>query len=205
MDTITSEQAGSHCKQEQSFWPPFFLCLFPGWLGAHRFYAGKFKSGAIQLVTLGGLGFWALFDLIMLLTSKFTSAGGIVYRNPKPKVAWGIAVVVLVIGLASRSGDSGSRPSGGSSSRSTSSPKKDFRPEGLYAGQDKFGFGVTLRLNSNGKFLLESPQFSDGPKVGDWSVNGDRLKMFLSGESVGNGYFTEQGNINMDGTMLRRQ
>jgi hypothetical protein len=86
-----------------NFWPPFFLCLFLGWLGAHRFYAKKFKSGAIQLVTLGGCGLWALFDLILLLTSKFTSASGEVYRNPKPKVAWGVAGAVVLLAAISSS------------------------------------------------------------------------------------------------------
>ena len=52
------------------------LCLFAGGLGAHRFYTGHTVIGIVQLVTCGGLGFWALFDLIMIITGKYTDAQG---------------------------------------------------------------------------------------------------------------------------------
>ncbi len=49
----------------------FVLCLFLGGFGIHRFYLGKYKTGILQLLTLGGLGIWALFDAIMLVLKKF--------------------------------------------------------------------------------------------------------------------------------------
>lgn len=52
------------------------LCLFVGTLGAHRFYVGKTGSGVAQLLTLGGCGLWALYDLVMILTNKFVDAEG---------------------------------------------------------------------------------------------------------------------------------
>ena len=48
------------------------LCLFLGGLGAHRFYVGKTGSVVAQLLTCGGLGIWALIDLIMIALGKFT-------------------------------------------------------------------------------------------------------------------------------------
>ncbi|MDR2584353.1 MAG: NINE protein [Fibromonadaceae bacterium] len=52
------------------------LCLFLGCFGVHRFYVGKTGSGIAQLFTLGGIGIWALIDLVMIITDKFTDANG---------------------------------------------------------------------------------------------------------------------------------
>src|ERR687884_2030635 len=52
------------------------LCVLLGWFGAHRFYAGKTRTGMLQLVSLGGAGLWTLFDLILIATGQFTHAGG---------------------------------------------------------------------------------------------------------------------------------
>jgi TM2 domain-containing membrane protein YozV len=58
--------------------PAFLLCFFLGFLGAHRFYVGKVGTGIAQIFTFGGLGFWWLFDLILILTSSFTDSNGII-------------------------------------------------------------------------------------------------------------------------------
>ena len=47
------------------------LCFFVGFLGIHRFYVGKVGTGVLQLVTVGGLGIWALVDLILILVGSF--------------------------------------------------------------------------------------------------------------------------------------
>ncbi|HEY6308593.1 MAG TPA: TM2 domain-containing protein [Candidatus Angelobacter sp.] len=57
--------------------PAFLLCFFVGIFGAHRFYVGKIGSGVAQLLTIGGLGIWALVDLILILCGAFTDANGI--------------------------------------------------------------------------------------------------------------------------------
>lgn len=53
-----------------------FLCLFFGIFGVHRFYLQKFRSGALQLFTLGGLGIWALRDFFKILNGEFTDERG---------------------------------------------------------------------------------------------------------------------------------
>ncbi len=52
------------------------LCLVVGIFGGHRFYVGKTGSAVLMLVTLGGCGFWTLFDLYMIVTNKFTDKYG---------------------------------------------------------------------------------------------------------------------------------
>ena len=52
------------------------LCFFLGAFGVHRFYTGKIGTGILQLITLGGLGIWAIIDFIMILTGSFLDANG---------------------------------------------------------------------------------------------------------------------------------
>jgi len=63
-------------KSEKSNTVALLLCFFIGFLGAHRFYVGKIGTGILQLVTLGGLGIWALIDMIMIILQKFTDSEG---------------------------------------------------------------------------------------------------------------------------------
>ncbi len=54
------------------------LCLgvVGGVFGFHRFYAGKTSSGVYMILTLGGLGIWWLYDMILLLAGEFRDAEG---------------------------------------------------------------------------------------------------------------------------------
>ena len=62
--------------------PAFLLCFFLGGLGVHRFYVGKVGTGILQILTLGGLGIWALIDFIMIIMGKFKDSEG------KPLTEW---------------------------------------------------------------------------------------------------------------------
>lgn len=48
-------------------WVSFFLCLFLGVFGAHKFYEGRILLGVVYLFTAGLFGIGILFDLIILL------------------------------------------------------------------------------------------------------------------------------------------
>jgi TM2 domain-containing membrane protein YozV len=61
---------------EKRILPALLLCFLFGVLGFHRFYVGKFGTGILQLFTLGGLGVWALIDLIMIIVGAFTDKEG---------------------------------------------------------------------------------------------------------------------------------
>jgi TM2 domain-containing membrane protein YozV len=60
----------------KGFVPAILLCFFLGALGAHRFYVGKIGTGILMLLTLGGLGIWALIDFVMIVIGKFTDKEG---------------------------------------------------------------------------------------------------------------------------------
>jgi hypothetical protein len=52
------------------------LAWFLGLLGIHRFYLGYMGIGLIQLLTLGGLGIWALIDLIRIIIGDLEPKNG---------------------------------------------------------------------------------------------------------------------------------
>jgi TM2 domain-containing membrane protein YozV len=103
MSSVSTSTTDSKASE---FWMVFLLGLFLGVFGVHRFYARKFKSGIIQLLTFGGLGIWSFVDVVTILLGKFKSSTGVLYRNPKPKVAWSIFAVVLILGIVAQAGNS---------------------------------------------------------------------------------------------------
>jgi hypothetical protein len=54
----------------------FVLAFFFGVFGAHRFYVGRTRSAVIQLLTLGGLGVWAVVDCVLIGTGNFRDVDG---------------------------------------------------------------------------------------------------------------------------------
>lgn len=53
-------------------WTAFFLCLFLGFLGIHRFYVGKAGTGVLRFFTAGLAGFGWIIDLVMIGTGSGT-------------------------------------------------------------------------------------------------------------------------------------
>lgn len=47
-------------------WIALFLCLFLGWLGAHRFYEKKILTGILYFCTLGLFGIGIFIDLVRI-------------------------------------------------------------------------------------------------------------------------------------------
>jgi hypothetical protein len=67
----TSQLDRPHEESEKRLVPAALLCALLGVFGAHRFYVGKTATGVAQLCTLGGLGIWVLYDLVLILTGQF--------------------------------------------------------------------------------------------------------------------------------------
>lgn len=58
---------GGRYGRPKNKWTAFFLCLFLGEFGAHKFYEGKVGMGILYLLTLGLFGIGWLIDTIALL------------------------------------------------------------------------------------------------------------------------------------------
>jgi TM2 domain-containing membrane protein YozV len=52
------------------------LAAILGPFGAHRFYVGRTRSAVAMALTLGGLGVWYLYDLIVVIAGEFEDAAG---------------------------------------------------------------------------------------------------------------------------------
>jgi hypothetical protein len=63
------------------------LAALLGPFGAHRFYVGKNGSGALMCATLGGLGVWWLYDLIVVAAGDFRDVNGRRVSRWDPEVA----------------------------------------------------------------------------------------------------------------------
>lgn len=61
---------GGYGVSNKSFLVTWLLSLLVGVFGVDRFYLGKVGTGLLKLFTFGGLGIWALVDLILVLTNK---------------------------------------------------------------------------------------------------------------------------------------
>lgn len=50
----------------KSKWVSFFLCLFLGVFGAHKFYEGRILLGILYIFTGGLFGIGVIIDLVVL-------------------------------------------------------------------------------------------------------------------------------------------
>jgi thiol:disulfide interchange protein len=68
--------AASSAAGGKSWLVAVLLCVFLGGLGIHRFYLGYTWQGIVQLLTLGGLGIWALIDFIRIIIRSLEPKDG---------------------------------------------------------------------------------------------------------------------------------
>ncbi len=62
------------------------LAALLGPFGAHRFYAGRTESAVLMACTLGGLGVWWLYDVIVVGFGQFQDERGRVISDWEPKL-----------------------------------------------------------------------------------------------------------------------
>lgn len=69
-------QEGDYTMSSKSKQTALFFSSFTGVLGVDRFYLGYTALGVLKLLTAGGLGIWALIDLIRIAVDSIRPADG---------------------------------------------------------------------------------------------------------------------------------
>ncbi|WP_313811715.1 TM2 domain-containing protein [Glutamicibacter sp.] len=94
-------QAAHNWEGQKSFVATWLLSWFLGGLGIDRFYLGKFGTGILKLITLGGFGIWALIDIILILAGAMRDKAGynLAGYEKNKKTAWIVSLVMFLIGL----------------------------------------------------------------------------------------------------------
>lgn len=64
---VNANVNGAGYRKACNKWTAFFLCLFLGFLGAHKFYEGKVGMGILYICTGGLVGIGWIIDLITIL------------------------------------------------------------------------------------------------------------------------------------------
>ena len=79
------EPSNSDQPSEKSRGVALALAIVLGPFGGHRFYVDKTGTGAIMALTLGGLGLWWIYDLILVASGSFRDARGQLVRRWDPE------------------------------------------------------------------------------------------------------------------------
>ena len=84
---VTPTTADTGVSSPRSRGVTLALAVLLGPFGGHRFYVGKHGSAALMCATLGGLGIWYVYDLILVSAGSFRDAEGRLVSRWDPEYA----------------------------------------------------------------------------------------------------------------------
>lgn len=76
------------------------VSLLLGWFGVDRLMTGRYATGALKALTLGGLGFWWAADLFSVAWRNVTDRKGVRYTGPDWAAALATGGSVLAVAVA---------------------------------------------------------------------------------------------------------
>ena len=76
MEPTQTQLPGLLQHKQRHYLAVFFLSFTWGFLGVDRFYLGKIGTGILKLITLGGLGIWAVVDLYLIMSGSMRDKQG---------------------------------------------------------------------------------------------------------------------------------
>lgn len=82
INNVYTQPQSTNVRYTQSISPKnkmvaLLLCIFLGFLGAHRFYVGKIGTGVLYLFTYGLFGFGWIIDIILILCGSFKDSNNL--------------------------------------------------------------------------------------------------------------------------------
>lgn len=79
LDQLADRIDTIHTRVDEPTWTEFWLAVFLGWLGVHRFYSRKIASGVLYFFTFGLFFFGWFYDVVRILY-RLVTGGRRYYR-----------------------------------------------------------------------------------------------------------------------------
>mmetsp|Transcript_126492 Transcript_126492/g.282770 ORF Transcript_126492/g.282770 Transcript_126492/m.282770 type:complete len:366 (+) Transcript_126492:48-1145(+) len=90
--------ADPECRTERkSQLSAFMLSIFFGVFGADQFYLGFWRCGIVKLFTLGGAGFWWIFDIVRIGSTAVETKGS--FKVAQDVHHWTFVLIVISVSM----------------------------------------------------------------------------------------------------------
>jgi TM2 domain-containing membrane protein YozV len=89
--------------KQRHFLAVFFLSFMWGTFGVDRMYLGKWGTGILKLITLGGCGLWTIIDLIIIMSGAMRDKQGremLQFAEYKAFASKMVLIFAVVLGTA---------------------------------------------------------------------------------------------------------